>query len=125
MQDTRYFTELYNSLGKNKKAFDTLISTAILAPRANITERIWRETLHLALTLDDDEVDRIVEIASSLLVFEAVGVTERIVKIPHKSMIDWITGPVSDQSSARGMGFSELFVSVQQRHHVFIAKACE
>ena len=96
----KYFTTLFKGLGSNQTLYQDVIALALLAPRALIPELIWKQTLGFGESEDENERFNklIVELCSKLLLFDRIegGSNERVLKPPHKSLLDWSSNEAND-----------------------------
>jgi hypothetical protein len=116
-----YFDQLLQALGP--ETYRSVVATALLAPRDFVPLSLWRKSL---FHMDDAQFEaEISGPASKLLLFEKKegADDDLIIKSPHKSMLDWLTG--DEKTSARGMGRPDLAVSALYGDHAKLARACE
>lgn len=116
---SRYFGTLFKGLGA--KMYSNAVAIALLTTRELIPEQVWREALGFGDS--ESEMDRFTELvlepASKLLLFETTESGERVLKPPHKSMLDWLT------VGASSMSLEALAVTATAHHHEMVARVLE
>jgi WD40 repeat protein len=121
-----YFTALRFGLDNNTPRYRQVVSLGLLVGREPVPENIWKDALGYCNDNGNERFEReIMQATSKLLLFEQSETNpgKRILKPPHKSMLDWLTG--DGENSANGMGRELLHVEVRLEDHQAMALACE
>ena len=116
----KYFSFLFRALGSNSSLYQDVVALALLTTRELIPEDIWRHSLGFGDS--EDELERfsrtVLEPASKLFLFDSESGI-RVLKPPHKSMLDWL------EKGAKEMALDELAVSSEICHHVKLAQTLD
>jgi hypothetical protein len=127
----RAFDALKQAVGDQ---YDAVVATAVLVPRAQLPLNVWRRTRPGA-----QNEAKVAECLRGLV----RGFEQGKLAVRHRSVVEWLDGPSSDASCARGMGRcgavaaaagegqdsraagrEALAVTVSSEHHVLLGEAC-